>query len=433
MASPFWSYFAERLAWRPILGPGPLQALAKGVAHRLDGVKEDGLFMRDQWFPSRCEPEYVPEHGRSRGLIRHVRETPDQFRTRVAGAWNWHMMGGKQQGLPKILDFYGFRVGEAENLRRWQPSRWAEFQLALRDTDTATSLDAILQVLDVLVWLIDEYKPARSVLARLYNDVYDLHPTRYSDGPAYGDGLYSTFSGVPATVLGDGYDPDLLLSFGIRRYSQAEGLGELEPNFHGAERFIFEAPYINAAVYSDTRYGDSFPTNNGVFVGELTNLHACEALTESHHWSGLWDGRRWQETVSWGRVWPEFTFSRREVSKIQAVYSEAGPDHGRYSGLNCVYGVPEVELVDRAPRYGDSEYSGDIGRRRVVVHEQVRENRLSSCEPVNPETAEPVRRIVRVSAAAPVSNPAWAGSWDARTWSGYEPRFFIVQPATEET
>lgn len=431
MKSPFWSYFFDRLKWRPILLPGPVHGIAKGIAHRLDGVKEDGLFMRDQWFPGRCEDELVPEHGISRGLIRHHRETPEMFRQRVVDAWNWHMMGGKQQGLPKILAFYGFEVGEVENLRRFQETRWAEFQLALQNADTATSLDAVLEVLDVLVWLIDEYKPARSVLARLYNDVYDLHPTRYSDGPDYSDGLYSYFSGVPATVFGEGYDPELLLSFGIRHYSQAEGLGELEPNFHAKEVYIFAAPYINAAVYSECRYGDSFPMNNGVFVGTLTNLHACEDLTESQGWSGLWDSRRWQETLSWGRVWPEFTFSHRVRSKVQAVYSEAGGDYGRYTGLNCMYGVPEVELVDKAPRYGESEYSGDIGRRLVVIHEQFRETRLSTCEPVNPGPALSEHQVICNFAAAPARNSGWSGTWDERTWSGYEPVFFTLSNTEE--
>ncbi|MFV0423746.1 phage tail protein [Oleidesulfovibrio sp.] len=432
MASPFWTYFFDRLKWIPILAAGPVQGIAKGIAHRLDGVKEDGLFMRDQWFPGRCEDELVPEHGLSRGLIRHSKETPDMFRQRVVNAWNWNMMGGKQQGLPKILAFYGFNVGEVENLRRYQATRWAEFQLALQDAALATDLDTVLEVLDVLVWLINEYKPARSVLARLYNDVYDLHPTIYSDGPAYSDGLYSYFSGVPASVLGDGYDPELLLSFGVRHNSQAEGLEEQEPNFHGKEIYVFEAPYINAAVYSECYYGDSFLTNNGVFVGTLTNLHACENLISSHGWAGLWDSRRWQESLSWGRIWPDFTFSYRQRSKVQAVYSEAGEGYGRYTGLNCMYGVPEVELVDKAPRYGDSEYSGTIGHRLVTVHEQFRETRLSTCEPVGPAEASSAYQEVCNFAASPASNPGWSGSWDKRTWAGYEPRFFILQPTEEQ-
>ena len=428
MASPFWSYFFDRLKWRPILLPGPLQGIAKGIAHRFDGVREDGVFMRDQWFPGRCEDELVPEHGISRGLIRHHKETPEMFRERVVGAWNWHMMGGKQQGLPKILAFYGFNVGEVENLRRFQPSRWAEFQLGLQEANLATDLDSVLEVLDVLVWLIDEYKPARSILARLYNDVYDLHPTIYSDGPAYSDGLYSYFSGVPASVLGDGYDPELLLSFGVRHNSIAEGRGETEANFHGKEFYTFLAPYINAAVYSECYYGDSFPTNNGVFMATLTNLHACEYLTESSGWSGLWDSRRWQETLSWGRVSPDFTFSYRERSKIQAVYSESGEGYRNYGELNCRYGVPEFELVDKAPRYGESEYSGDIGRRQVVVHEEFRERRLSTCEAVGPTEAPATFREIYNFAATPARNPGWSGSWDDRTWSGYEPRFFTMQP-----
>lgn len=131
MSSEFWKYFKDVLGWPLIRRPGPLQAIAEGAAHALDSVIDDVIYARKQFFPSLAEEDLVLEHGFGRGLQRKNGETPEEFRSRVAQAWHWHMLGGKTEGLPQILGYYGFDVLGIDNLRRWQPSRWSDFQVRL--------------------------------------------------------------------------------------------------------------------------------------------------------------------------------------------------------------------------------------------------------------------------------------------------------------
>ena len=89
-----WRYFKNILHWGPIQRPGPIQALAHGTAQGMEQAREDALYLRDQWLPARCDESMVPEHGLSRGIIRHVSETGAQYRSRVVHAYAWHMLGG---------------------------------------------------------------------------------------------------------------------------------------------------------------------------------------------------------------------------------------------------------------------------------------------------------------------------------------------------
>ena len=160
-----WRYFRDILHWGPIQKPGPLQALAHGTARSMDQTREDMLYLRDQWLPARCEESMVPEHGESRGIIRHVgrqvTETPEQYRARVVHAYAWHMLGGKVAGLPEILKFYGFDV-TIENMRPFAPTRWAEFMVRLEAPPSYVDQFRQIEDLPELVWLLNEYKPARS-------------------------------------------------------------------------------------------------------------------------------------------------------------------------------------------------------------------------------------------------------------------------------
>ena len=152
--SEFWKYFHDVLAWPLIHAPGPLQAVVNGAALAMDTVRDDIVYFRHQWFPSSCEPELVADHGKSRGLVRHAKETPEQFRQRVVHAYAWHLLAGKTEGVPQILRFYGFDALRIDNLRQWQPSRWAEFQLGLATPTTQADQKLLLDDLEVLIWLV---------------------------------------------------------------------------------------------------------------------------------------------------------------------------------------------------------------------------------------------------------------------------------------
>ena len=210
--SEFWKYFHDRLAWPLIHNPGPLAGLVRGLSLSLDGTRDDIVYFRRQWFPELCAADLVPDFGTGRGLVRHPKETAEQFRARVVNAWRWHQLGGRTEGLPEILRFYGFETVRIDNMRQWQPGRWAEFQIGLATPATQAEQQALLADLDTLLWLVNEYKPARSVLARVYTDTYNVQPLIWSQGFWSGD-YWSRFSGTawPGEEGGD----DLVVSFGM--------------------------------------------------------------------------------------------------------------------------------------------------------------------------------------------------------------------------
>lgn len=419
----FWKYFSEVLKWRPILKPGPLQVLPKGTARRLDDLREDAIFLRAQWFTQLCEAELVPDYGLSRGLFRHKSETAEQFRQRVTNAYAWHLLGGKQEGVPEILRFYGFETLEIENLRKYQTSRWAEFQVGLKTPQTLAEQNLILEDLETLVWLINEYKPARSILARLYTDIYNINPLIWSEGQ-YSEHFYSHFSGVPASTLGEGWqDEDLQLSFGLRFVTEAKRLeGYGIPVFFGLEGRSFIAPYIDAPIWSQFHYGDEFPQKHGFTIGELFSLDWCERLSASYPWSGPWDGRPWTEYTRWGRILPKWRMYNQEISRVQLVYSDpfVSSTGGRWGGLNACYGRPKAVLIDNPLIWGKSRYSEDTLRREITIHEQSIATK-GITTPV-PTRNSPTSQIKGHSFAQtnPLGNQEWSGSWDDRRWYDYQ-------------
>lgn len=152
MTSELWRYFQDVLRWSFIHRPEPLAAFVRGQAHSLDTAWDDIVYFREQWFLERCEDVLIPDYGASRGLVRHPRESTAQFRQRVVSAYAWHMLGGKVEGLPQILRFYGFEMLKIESLRDFQPSRWAEFQIGLKVPASQTEQEALLKDLDALIW-----------------------------------------------------------------------------------------------------------------------------------------------------------------------------------------------------------------------------------------------------------------------------------------
>ena len=428
--SPFWRYFRDTLRLGLIDKPGPLQALGKGLAFSLDTVRDDAVFLRAQWFPQLCEPELVPAFGESRGLARHHTETPEQFRRRVINAYAWHMLGGKQEGLPQILEFYGYTVAEIENLRTYQPSRWAEFQVGLHTPATPTGQNAILADLQTLVWLINAYKPARSVLARLYTDVYNITPLVWSEG-RWSNHYYSLFSGVPAGVLGPGFggNADLIVSFGLRYGVEAErpeGAGQV--TFSGEARTGFIVPYIDAPVWSYCRWSDDFPHKHGFSVGEIFSTDWCERIVTSSPWEGAWDGRHWAEYSAWGRIVPQWEMHSKGMSRSRLVYSDPfiTPTAGRWGGLNACWSVPVAVKVDKPIRWGGYAYSDSTERRRVTIHEQRRARRAVLVEaPTLEGGAAASARGLSAAATASLHNDAWEGAWDASRWNNYIAYFSI--------
>lgn len=409
MTSRFWKYFHDTLCWAQIDAPGPLAAVIKGLAHRLDKVREDALFLRDQAFPQRCRDELVPMHGYTRGLTIHHTEMPEQFRQRVTNAYAWHMLGGKWEGLPQILKFYGFDIAELESMSKYQSSRWAEFQIGLLSPANFEEQNTALASLETLVWLINEYKPARSVLARLYNDIHNITPLIWSHG-RYSEHFYSHFSGVPATDLGgDWKDKDLLLSFGHRL-----GIEAHLPSFDGTAFFSgwqdmgIEARYVDAPVWSHFAYSDNFPEKHGFTMFNLLVVDWSERIIK--------DG-----VVTWDRILPDWMMGSTQRARSELVYSDEflKEDTGVWSGKNACYGVPTAHIVKKPPIWGSYLYSGDVEGELVSIHERFYTEHGIITEPCEVQPPETLIEGETSVLLPPLHNQSWTGHWDSRCWWNY--------------
>lgn len=159
--SAFWQYFHDRLGWLPIFRPGPLAALVRGLALHLDACRRDILWLREQWLAEKAEAELVPGYGESRGMLRFRFDTDESYRRRVVNAWAWHQLGGKTRGLERIYAENGL---EATVSSSPNPELWAHFRVRIN----IESLFFGLEALEMVFWLANEFKPARSVLEGLW-------------------------------------------------------------------------------------------------------------------------------------------------------------------------------------------------------------------------------------------------------------------------
>lgn len=160
-----WDYFHDTLRWNLIrLKRGALAMLAEGGGNRLDDVREAILWLRGQFLPETSESGYLTNYATSRSIARHPSETDSQFKTRVVRAWYWHYLGGKQLGMPRMLELYGYSGAEIINWRQYDETKWAEFWCRLLPPADQTFA---AEDYDLLLWLLNEYKPARSKLVKL--------------------------------------------------------------------------------------------------------------------------------------------------------------------------------------------------------------------------------------------------------------------------
>lgn len=157
--SRFWKYFHDSLNWPAIFSPGPVSAVVKGLALYMDDVREDILWLRRQWSPATADDEQVAKYGESRGIQRTRFDTDESYRLRVVNAYAWHKLGGKVRGVEKILQENGFssaRIQSSGDL-----ALWAHFRVKLETAGLV--LDP--ETLSFLFWLLNEYKPGRSILS----------------------------------------------------------------------------------------------------------------------------------------------------------------------------------------------------------------------------------------------------------------------------
>lgn len=203
--SPFWQYFHDKLHWPAIFSPGPLSALAKGLALYMDDTREDILWLRRQYNPVTADDELIAGYGASRGILRTRFDTDTSYRLRVVNAYAWHQLGGKVTGLVRILAENGFAGAEiltVTGARLHDAAQehngtiiykdgvcWAQFDVRLDIPEVG--LDQ--EIMAWFRWLVNEYKPARSILRALSWKMGIEDSTESTDGtqiavcPSYGD------------------------------------------------------------------------------------------------------------------------------------------------------------------------------------------------------------------------------------------------------
>ncbi|MFI3271950.1 MAG: phage tail protein [Pseudomonadota bacterium] len=313
--SELWKYFSKilRLPW--LYHKGPLQGIAQGLAHIMDQSQRDIVYLREQFFPQLCEKDMVALHGTSRGLVRHQTESDDAFRARVAHAYAWHMLGGKVEGLSQILAFYGFPTKSIHSLKDFTPSRWAEFEVQLSNSVLQNNLSMGSESLDFLVWLIQEYKPARSVLARVYTTEYDMRPIVVGNGPILGEGWLSYYSGTP---LIDDMGNEILVSFGKKYSTQSDDFFDASTVFAGrTERCGARIPYIDRFIVGISPLGQRATAAPQFCNSALFSILWAERASVPRPWSGFWDARGWLDITGFDRQLPTFSMYYRTIDRSQ--------------------------------------------------------------------------------------------------------------------
>lgn len=367
MASPFWQYFHDRLNWPAIFRPGPMSALVKGLALYMDDVREDILWLRHQWNPSTADDERIAAYGASRGILRTRYDTDESYRLRVVNAFAWHKLGGKVQGLVRILAENGFAgavIKSVNDVRRHDAALshngaatyndglcWAQFDVKLVEIPEQ-GLNA--DVLAWFRWLVNEYKPARSILRAM------SWKTNLEDETAFteGDGVWLAVRpeyedtrkwGFP---LHDGsirYDNGLfrrhngrLLHDGKHRYTRWEPFGHL----HDARLDPLQVG-VRPAMADAVRYT---PLHDGALSYGRQGRHgdlespAVDALTTRL-------SARYREAVNVR----EDIETRLEVAALDEV--------GRYHDGNISHGQRYLSLRNSAFFHDGSRLRGQFGGR----------------------------------------------------------------------
>lgn len=162
--SLFFDYFKKNLKWYFIQKAGPIAAVVHGGARALDTARERILWMRLQAYPDTCDDQFVAVHGEARGIFQRQNESIEKYRIRVIKAYAWQLLGGKNAGLPQILEHYGYGKTFVHNMRDEDPERWAEFKVKLPLSGDQVMAENDFVAMDEIV---NDQKPARSKLAAI--------------------------------------------------------------------------------------------------------------------------------------------------------------------------------------------------------------------------------------------------------------------------
>lgn len=141
--------------------------------------------------------------------------------------------------------------------------------------------------LDTLPWLVNEYRPARSVLVRVHTDIYNRAPTVWNDRPISEQGWPNSFWSLFSDVAWPGDDGDVAMSFGTMWHFLSERYNETGAELGVESRTDFLAPYIGWPMQNHSVRNDVFLRNHGFTIGEIVSLYWCMRTTNSYPWHGV--------------------------------------------------------------------------------------------------------------------------------------------------
>lgn len=291
--------------------------------------------VRDSWLIPSMDNALLDTKGYERGkLARWAGESDDEFRLRVANAFDWFALGGTAAGMKRILELLGYR--NVRITERITEDQWAEFgvDIALPSGDAL-----VMENIERVRRIVNEIKAAhtRLVSTNVQYDPPDIgldpdHMHRYDE--CYYDLGFWPRPTVHWLVDDSRITERIRMTMGRERYYRV---------------LITSTPTFDVSIYDGPR-----PPINKLYRARHIRFYTGAFVR----------GRRWLDPGTWGDAgtWLEVKeFEPRNWAKIERyTFSEAVYDGGEpMDTLNAVYAPAQATVYETQGIYDDEHYDGD--------------------------------------------------------------------------
>ncbi|GAB6075695.1 phage tail protein [Desulfurobacterium crinifex] len=135
--------------------------LLKTWASVAEGFRQSAFSARRQKFPELSDDKVLYLLGKERNLEKFRYEGSDEFRERIRKSVDFWFQAGSVETLKEILTIYGFPGVEIKSVRREDPEKWAEFDVAL---ERRTLIENVKERVELVTNVINHLKPAHEKL-----------------------------------------------------------------------------------------------------------------------------------------------------------------------------------------------------------------------------------------------------------------------------